>query len=77
MINQPRRKLGKVFLSSLNECAEREQTTLYEALKQHIDTKEFNKSGAVEFLQLIESARKVVKSMTISDSVQYILEKVV
>lgn len=75
VINQPRRKLGKVFLSSLNECAEREQTTLYEALKQHIDTKEFNKSGAVEFLQLIESARKVVKSMTISDSVQYILEK--
>lgn len=75
VINQPRRKLGKVFLSTLNECAVREQTTLYEALKRHIEAKEFNKTGAVEFLQLIESARKVFKSMTISDSVQYILEK--
>lgn len=75
VINQPHRKLGKVFLSTLNEYAEREQTTLYEALKQHIDTKAFNKSGAVEFLQLIESARKAVKSMTISDSVQLILEE--
>lgn len=75
VINHPRRKLGKVFQSNLIECAEREQTTLYEALKRHIEVEEFNRQGAVEFLRLIESARNECDKMTISDGVQYILEK--
>lgn len=75
VINQPKRKLGKAFLAALNEVAEREGVTLYEALKNNIESKELNKPGAVEFVQLIESAREAVKDLTISDAAQYVLEK--
>lgn len=75
VINQPKRKLGKAFLAALNETAEQEGATLYETLKKHIDSKEFNKPGAVEFIQLIESVREKAKDLTISDAAQYVLEK--
>lgn len=75
VINQPRRKLGKVFMAALNRIAEQEKVTLYEALKMHIELSDLNKSGAVEFIQLIESARKAVNDLTISDAVQYVLDK--
>lgn len=75
IINQPRRKLGKVFMAALNEIAEHEKVTLYEGLKMHIKSEGLNKPGAVEFIQLIESAREAIKDLTISDAVQYVLEK--
>ncbi len=75
VINKPRRKLGNAFLAALNETAENEGKVLYEALKMHIESKEFNKPGAVEFVRLIESAREAVKDLTISDAAQYVLEK--
>ena len=75
VINQPRRKLGKVFMAVLNEIAEHEKATLYEVLKMHIESEGLNKPGAIEFIQLIESAREAVKDLTISDAVQYVLEK--
>ena len=75
VINQPKRKLGKAFLATLNEVAERERATLYDTLKNNIESKELNKPGAVEFIQLIESARESVRDLTISDAAQCILEK--
>lgn len=75
IINQPKRKLGKAFLAALNEQAEQEQMTLYETLKHHIGQKDFDKPGAVAFIQLIESTREAIKEMTISDTAQYVLEK--
>lgn len=75
VIKQPKRGLGKAFLATLNEAAERERATLYDTLKNNIESKELNKPGAVEFIQLIESAREAVKNLTISDAAQYILEK--
>lgn len=75
VINQPKRKLGKAFLATLNEVAERERATLYDTLKNNIESKKLNKPGAVEFIQLIESARESVRDLTISDAAQCILEK--
>ena len=75
VINQPRRKLGKVFTGRLKQLAESENTSLYETLYAHIREKEFSKTSALEFVDLIESAREAFGEMTLSDATQYILEK--
>ncbi|MEG0467871.1 MAG: UvrD-helicase domain-containing protein [Mucinivorans sp.] len=75
VINLPSRKLGRVFLSELTDIAQQEGLSLYEALKLYINNKELNKSGAVEFIDLIESIKVEVQNKTISDTVQYILDR--
>lgn len=75
IVNLPRRKLGKAFMSALKAVADRDNTTLYEALVNHIKEKELSKTGALELVELIESSRKAFKEMTISDATQFILER--
>lgn len=74
-INQPKRKLGKVFVSSLKEKADQNGLSLFETLKKFINTKEFNKPGAIDFIQLIESAREKIKELNLSDLTQFLLVK--
>lgn len=73
VINLPSRKLGKSFLTSLQEVATREKTTLYNALLQHIDEAPFNKKGAKEFVELIESSKLDMVGKSISDITQMVL----
>lgn len=75
VINQPRRKLGKAFLNSLKALAASENSTLYTTLVRHIADKEFSKTGALEFVDLIESSREAFKKMTLSDATQFVLER--
>ena len=73
VINLPSRKLGKSFLTSLQEVATREKTTLYNALLQHIDEAPFNKKGAKEFVELIEGTKLDMVGKSISDITQMVL----
>lgn len=75
IVNQPRRKLGKVFLSGLKALARIENGSLYTTLLRHIGEREFSKTGALEFVELVESARDAFKKMTLSDATQFLLEK--
>ena len=74
-VNQPRRKLGRAFMSHLAAAAAKDNTTLYEALVNHIQEKELSKTGALELVQLIETARQVFGKMSLSDATQFILER--
>lgn len=58
--NTPSRKIGKVYLTNLKTVADQEQTTLYEALKNHIADKRFYKESMVHFIDMIEECRNLV-----------------
>lgn len=75
IINRPSRKLGKVFISKLNEKSEEDNLSLYETLKRHINIKDFNKDGAKDFITFIEDCRNSKDELSISDLLQYILEE--
>ena len=53
--NVPKRNLGAGDLKYLEEAAEREGTTLYEALEAHIGDDIFKGTGAADFLNLAET----------------------
>jgi len=59
--NVPSRKVGKVYLSKLKAAADRDGTTLYEALKRHISERDLYKESMVHFIDLIESCRQLVE----------------
>ena len=73
VINLPSRKLGKVFLTALQEVATAEKTTLYNALLRHINEAPFNKKGAKEFVELIEGIKLDMVGKSISDITQMVL----
>lgn len=54
IINVPKRNLGKRRLAFLEETAERENTSLYEALVRHLDEPTFKGTKAHDFVALIE-----------------------
>ena len=53
--NVPQRNLGRRRMKYLEEAAEREGTTLYEALEAHIGDDIFKGTGAADFLKLVET----------------------
>jgi len=59
--NVPSRKVGKVYLERLRTFADRDNTTLYEALKHHISARELYKETMVHFIDLIEECRQFVE----------------
>jgi DNA helicase-2/ATP-dependent DNA helicase PcrA len=75
IINTPSRKLGKVYLENVKNIADKENISLYEALKTHIEEKALNKITAVDFILMIEEFRKKMSDMRISDLLQNILER--
>ena len=52
--NNPRRNLGKRRMAFLRETAEREGTSLYDTLVNHLDNDLFKGTGARKFVALIE-----------------------
>lgn len=59
--NVPSRKVGKVYLSRLRALADKENTTLYETLKRHINSQELFKESMLHFIDLIEECRQFVE----------------
>lgn len=54
IVNVPKRNLGKRRLAFLEETAERENTSLYEALVRHLDEPTFKGTKAHDFVALTE-----------------------
>lgn len=59
--NTPSRKVGKVYLSKLKAFADKDGTTLYEALKKHISAGELYKESMIHFIDMIEECRQMVE----------------
>ena len=68
IINVPSRKLGKKFLDSVRDTAEREGISLYSALQVYFPDK------ASAFIDLIEDAKQFAQENRVSDLLNRILE---
>ena len=68
IINVPSRKLGRKFLDSVRETADREGISLYSALQIHFPEK------ASAFIDLIEDAKQFARENRVSDLLNRLLE---
>lgn len=73
IINTPLRGLGKKFIESISAIAENKNLSLFEALEQNINEKEFSRKGAIEFIEQIRNFRKSKDNLSVSDLVKIIL----
>ena len=75
VVNTPSRGLGKKFIEIVAKIAEKENISLYSALKENISQKELSRKGAIEFIELIEKYKKVKAGLIISDLVKEIMDE--
>jgi len=75
VVNTPSRGLGKKFIEDVAQIAEKENLSLYSALKANISQKDINRKGSIEFVELIEKFRASKNQFIISDLVKEILDK--
>jgi len=72
-VNEPSRNIGKTRLAFLEEYSKNNNCSLFEALKANIKHDKFKKTGAGEYLELIEKFSKCYKDMRISDVLEQML----
>lgn len=75
IINTPRRSFGKAKMAALHAFREEENTTLMEALRRHIDDPVFSRSGAADFVRLIDELRAIATVRPVSELMQEVLTR--
>ena len=75
VVNTPSRGLGKKFIENVAKIAEKENISLYSALKENISQKNLSRKGAIEFIELIEKYKKSKNDLIISDLVKEIMDE--
>lgn len=75
IINVPRRKMGKKKIDYLSRIQDKENKSLYNILKEHIDDDIFSKTDAYDFVNLIENLRDRIKELKLSDIVSEVITK--
>ena len=75
IVNVPSRKLGKAYLAKLKKYADEDGTTLYKAMRDHIEEKGLHKESAVAFIKTMEELEQEVDKISISDLLQDTLRK--
>lgn len=74
-VNEPRRGVGRTRIAALKELAALQNCSLYEALKQLLDTELFRRSRAKEYVRLIEKYRAIYDGMDLTDLLAGILSE--
>ena len=67
VVNEPKRNFGKSRMKILQDFAEQNKCTLYDALKINIDNGLIARSRVDVFVNLIEKYRKIYNEMSVSD----------
>ena len=75
IINTPSRKFGKASLTNLQDLANAENSSLYDALHKHQKDDIFNKPNIADFIRLIDEWTEKSKYMSISDMFDQILNE--
>lgn len=73
IINTPKRKMGPKKVEFIENMAQKENISLYEALKNNIDDNTFKSVKIKPFVDIIEHCRE--NNLSSSQSIRYILEK--
>ena len=74
IINVPSRKIGKKYLDALKETASREGGSLFAALQARVRSGEAGRTGAEDFVRLIDAAAAAAPSVSVSDLLNRLLE---
>ena len=74
-VNEPRRGVGRTRIAALKEFAQLNQCSLYDALKNLLETDLFRRSRAREFVRLIEKYRAIFVGMDLTDLLSGILSE--
>ncbi len=72
-VNEPRRGVGRTRIAALKAYTELHGCSLYDALKNLLETELFRKSRAKEYVRLIEKYRVIFDSMDLTDLLTGIL----
>lgn len=75
IVNVPKRNIGKRRIKFIQEYAEKNKCTLYEALEQSIDDEIFKGTKAKRFISLVESFSKNYDQSQISELLSEILNE--
>ena len=75
VINVPARNIGEKKMAYIKQYAKQHQISLYTALKDNLDVSLFKKTGAHEFVNMIEEFSKTYKNMSVNDLLAKILDK--
>jgi DNA helicase-2/ATP-dependent DNA helicase PcrA len=75
IVNTPSRKFGKVSMSKLQDIAEQEGSTLYDALYRHKDDGLFNKDSVNGFIHLIDDCSEYAKFCSVSEILDFVLKE--
>ncbi len=75
VINLPTRGLGRKFIENVSKYAELSNASLFNALIENINQPELIRSGALEFIKLIDELKILKRIKSISDLVKDILDK--
>ncbi len=74
-VNEPRRGVGRTRIAALKEYAQLNQCSLYDALKNLLETDLFRRSRAREFVRLIEKYRAIFDGMDLTDLLSGVLSE--
>lgn len=75
IINTPSRKFGGVKKKKLQSLSENEGTNLFDTLKAHLKEDPFKKDSFIQFVKLIETCRSQIKTLSISDLLDFVLKE--
>ena len=73
IVNVPSRKVGGKSVEQIAKCAHANGCSLFEALRKLSGTKTFAKESVRKFIELIDTARTLSESMSISNLLEYTL----
>ncbi len=73
VINTPKRMFGKRKMAVLRDLAMREDLSYYETLVKYVDLPDFARSGAAQFVEVIETMRQHYREMPLSDVIESVL----
>ena len=73
IVNVPSRKVGSKSVEQIAKCAHDNGCSLLEALRKLSGTKTFSKEPVRKFIELIDTARTLSESMSISNLLEYVL----
>lgn len=75
VVNAPKRNMGKRRMAFLQECAEKQGTSLYQALLDHLEDPVFNGTKARQFVALIEGFSSRYEDRPVSEVLAAILNE--
>ena len=75
VINLPARKFGNASMAALREMADAGGKSLMATLREAVGTPRFNKRPLIDFIDLIDDARRRAELMSVSELTDWLLEE--